>query len=288
MNIGIVAGVELCISPLFLVSLLVCMVAGGILNETLVLFVCVLIHEATHCMVADSMGLKVKRIELLPFGGVAYIEGINSAGPLHEIAIALCGPAVNVLLAMGTVFLREYIGLPIDLSTFVQINIMLAVFNLLPALPLDGGRCLRALLSIRLGMKKATSVVIVITYIWAAVLFGVGILLVFFNRFVPSAFAVALFLLSAAWREKRNAYLAQFEALSKKNTRLRQGKTVAVRQIAAESSMTVDELCRRITPGVFNIVTVVEKGKRLGQVDDGEIFGAYMHMGPKTTLRELL
>ncbi|MHB1315027.1 MAG: M50 family metallopeptidase [Christensenellales bacterium] len=287
MSIGMIAGVELSITPLFLLSLFVCLLSG-VLGETLVLFVCVMVHEASHCIVAASMGLRVRRIELLPFGGVAYIEGMSAAGPLHEVAIALCGPAVNVLLAMGAVFLQEYAGLPFDITAFVQINLMLAAFNLLPALPLDGGRCVRALLSIKLGMKKASSILVAVTYIWAALLLSLGILLLFWGRFVFSAFAVALFLFSAAWRERRNSYLMQFEAYSARDTRIRRGETLPVRQIAAESNVTVERIIRKTAPGMFYLITVVEKGRRLGQVDDGEVFGAYLHRGPNTTLKELL
>lgn len=125
----------------------------------LLLFTCVFLHEMGHSLVAQAFGMKVKSIELLPIGGVARLLGKPKTAR-QEIAVALAGPLVNVVLAVGlglTLWWRGY-SLPAEgfrgslqpsLDTMLVLltsgNATLALFNLLPFFPLDGGRVLRAL-----------------------------------------------------------------------------------------------------------------------------------------------
>ena len=154
----------------------------GILLAEAVLFAlfgCVLLHELGHALMARTFGIGTRDITLYPIGGVARLESMGN-GALQEVCIALAGPAVNLvlvfLLAPIVVAALFFYGstLPLDPKTdlvgdpwgmairFLGLicigNIILLVFNLLPAFPMDGGRVLRALLSIPLGLIPATAV----------------------------------------------------------------------------------------------------------------------------------
>ena len=139
-----------------------------------VLFMCVVLHELGHSLVAQRFGLPVKEIVLLPIGGVARMEK-NPEKPLHELLISAAGPLVNFaiaallfatgaarpLLSLGG---RELVNPPMTPSFetamlwLFSANVVLAVFNLIPAFPLDGGRILRALLAFSLGFSRATQI----------------------------------------------------------------------------------------------------------------------------------
>jgi Zn-dependent protease/predicted transcriptional regulator len=134
------------------------------------LFVCVTLHELGHALAARRYGILTKDITLYPIGGVARLEKMPEK-PSQELAVALAGPAVNFIIALllsplmlNTDFSADQSSntMIIDAHNFLpmlgMLNITLAVFNLIPAFPMDGGRVLRALLAMKLGRVKATQI----------------------------------------------------------------------------------------------------------------------------------
>lgn len=144
---------------------------------TLLLFICVVIHELSHSLTATRMGFPVSDIVLLPLGGVSQIERMPER-PGQEFLLAIAGPLSNVVIAAALIVAG--ILLPIDLGPSLRklltnptglgwkdtlpylifTNLGLAVFNLLPAFPMDGGRVLRALLATAMPYSRATAVAV--------------------------------------------------------------------------------------------------------------------------------
>ena len=126
----------------------------------LVVFVCVVLHELGHSLRAVRYGVVVRDIVLLPVGGMARVERVPEI-PRQEIAIALCGPAVNVVIAALIAFVMWIRQHPFDLNNdFVSgvlvVNLALVFFNLIPAFPMDGGRVLRGVLAMKMPYLDAT------------------------------------------------------------------------------------------------------------------------------------
>lgn len=133
-----------------------------------VLFVCVVLHEYGHALTARRYGIGTRYITLLPIGGLAMLERMPK-DPWQEIVVALMGPAVNLVIAFFLFLLLGLSGggaevmqptlLPVSfLQSVLFANIFLAVFNMIPAFPMDGGRVLRAALTMRLGRLRATRI----------------------------------------------------------------------------------------------------------------------------------
>ncbi len=182
----------------------------------LVVFACVALHELGHSVVAQSVGVQVREILLLPIGGVARLTR-DPSRPWHELLIAMAGPLVNVVLAIG-VFVSGrvllgpawfdeglwYSGLLLPpsgvtfLASLLWANVGLAVFNMFPALPMDGGRVLRAVLAMAVGQLRAT---IVAAGIGRALALVLGIFGLFAQN--PILVLIAAFVFFAAGRERQ-------------------------------------------------------------------------------------
>ncbi len=178
------------------------------------LFVLVTLHELGHSFAAQYYGVPVKRIILSPLGGVAQLSQIPDE-PKQEFVIAIAGPAVNgvaaLLMAGVAVTLGFDLGNPLIAlsglggltiaSLFVYVfyyNILLALFNLIPAFPLDGGRIFRSLLALRLNYVQATSIAANVGRV-------VAILMGLYGLFSGGIFLmmIAIFIFSAGTQEAR-------------------------------------------------------------------------------------
>jgi Zn-dependent protease len=193
------------------------------LGFALAIFACVLLHEFGHALVARRFGIETRRITLLPIGGVAELER-SPTDPRAEMWIAAAGPAVNLAIAaiLGVVALTTgaFAGGGIAAVVFnglVWANVMLAVFNMIPAFPMDGGRVFRAWAQRRYGRVRATRMAATLGR-WLAVGFGAWGL--FTGNFVLAL--VAVFVWFAARREQAAVeYLAAYEAQREAQERAR-------------------------------------------------------------------
>lgn len=154
------------------------------------LFVSIVFHEFCHSIVARYYGLSMKGITLFVFGGVAEMED-EPQSPKVELLMALAGPASSVLLG-GIFFVLgragKNIGLPLSIVAVLGylswINIILAVFNLVPAFPLDGGRVLRSILwAIKHNLRWATHIA---SFLGSA--FGIFLIIVGIASFISGNF----------------------------------------------------------------------------------------------------
>lgn len=176
------------------------------------LFLCVLLHEYGHSLVAQRMGIEIQDITLLPIGGLARMKSMPER-PIDEVKVAVAGPLVNVVLApifIGLAFLFGF-----DFSTLSNIfeaqdsvgnvllylggiNIFLVVFNMIPAFPMDGGRVLRGLLATRFGPVQATDISSTIGQFFALAFFLIGVFAV-----QPILALIAIFIFFGASGEQQ-------------------------------------------------------------------------------------
>ena len=212
-RLGQAAGIDVYVHASFLLIFLVFpgVFPGGPLSPWNVLLVfsvfgCVLLHELGHALMARRFGIQTRDITLYPIGGVARLERMPRA-PGAELLIAFAGPAVNFALAAVLLPLLILGGgdlaytvptLALFLESLLSVNLILGLFNLIPAFPMDGGRVLRALLSHWLGRLQATIIAARVGRV-LAVCFGVAVVLWTQN---PIHIALAAFVYLAAQAEE--------------------------------------------------------------------------------------
>ncbi len=183
---------------------------GGVLF-ILLLFACVVLHEFGHALAGKAFGIKTPDITLLPIGGVARLERIPDE-PVQELVIAAAGPAVTAVIALGAFIGGGSWDYPPSTKTSIPdllftMNVILLLFNLLPAFPMDGGRVLRALLATRMSYARATQVAATVGQGFAFVFGLIGLLI------NPFLIFIALFVYIGASQE---AALAQMKDISRR------------------------------------------------------------------------
>lgn len=173
-RLGTLFGFPIELNASFLILLAFVFVAFGGLAGVMIVgiaFASVLLHELGHAVVARRLGVRISGIELGFLGGAAKMEDLPRTAR-HEIAIAAAGPIVSLLLGGASLGLAFLVNAPL-LATIGWINLVLAAFNLIPALPMDGGRILRAALATRMSFVRATDASITVARVVAV---GFGIL----------------------------------------------------------------------------------------------------------------
>ncbi|MFO1092821.1 MAG: site-2 protease family protein [Planctomycetaceae bacterium] len=285
--------------------------ALGVMLLLLVLFSIVVLHELGHAFAARHYGIQTQDITLLPIGGVARLERIPEE-PKKELVIALAGPAVNVVLAVlcvlgmlliaGTAFVfgavqgghRQLVLhlfsvppvrsvsdlpsiVPYVLFQMLIVNVMMVLFNLLPAFPMDGGRVLRALLAMRLNYVNATQVAARIGQSMA-VLFGLAAL--YFHH--PMLAFIALFVWIGA----------QAEATQVETRAVMGGVTAGDAMVTRFRTVTPDntlqEVSDHIIRGFQQDFPVVTDGQVVGMLTRGDLLKSLVQGGQEQRVADVM
>ncbi len=271
---------------LFFILLCVVYSALGLGWEILFIFVSVLVHELGHVVMAVALGVKVVEIEILPFGGQAKIDDFTGLEPDREIYIALAGPVVSLSLAGIFYFLRPDIA-SAYLPLFININLFLGLFNLCPALPLDGGRIVRALFSTRIGYKRSTAGAALLGKIIAAAICLYGLYLIYGHQSGLNFITVSLLLFWAAHRENKLLAYAFMRYLVNKKSELAKNGVLPSQQVVSQEATLLKKILESTRPAYYLVVMVVDEGDHLvGMCTEAEVIECFLAKGPASRLRD--
>lgn len=253
----------------------------GFWGHALVVLLSLCTHELAHLIAARAMDVPVERVDLLPFGGVARLEGGGELDPHAETLVAVAGPLNNFLLVAGGLLLhRSGLAEPELLPFFLETNLGLACFNLLPALPLDGGRIYRALLARRWGYRRTTRHLARVGRLLAALLFAAGAAGAYWGRvYLGLAVAAVLLYLTAREAESEVGYAIWLGLMRKKQVLRRQG-ALPVQTLVVAADVRLGDLSRHFWARRFHRFQVAgERWEVIGQFDERELAEALLALG---------
>jgi Zn-dependent protease/CBS domain-containing protein len=259
--------------------------ASGIALVLLV-FAIVVFHELGHALMARRFGIGTRDITLLPIGGVSRLERMPEK-PAQELLVAIAGPAVNLALALlllGALELLEGVVGPGELqvvggsflSKLFWINVSLAVFNLIPAFPMDGGRVLRALFALRVDRARAT--------VWAARI-GQGIAALFAVAGVlwnPMLLLIALFVWMGAQQESAAVQMrAALRGVSLGEVMITSFETLAATDPLARAAA-------RLVAGFQHDFPVLEDGRPVGVLTRADLARGLTRHGAEAPVGDVM
>ncbi|MFD1772483.1 M50 family metallopeptidase [Paenibacillus rhizophilus] len=275
-------GISFSLHPLLVIIMLISVLTGQFL-ELLTLFAIVLVHELGHVWAALLAGATVKSVQLLPFGGVAVLEDNGKLTAYREIGIALAGPLQNVLMILFAAALREMgWGSAAFMTYLIHANLIIALFNLLPILPLDGGKIVQAAVSLQapyystlLWCGRVSIFASALTAVYALLPLESG------GGLRLNLLMIAAFLLYSNITDHRNlpfrfmAFLMSREAVYEQHM----DKGTPARPIVAPLAKPLDDILRLFKRHQYHLIYVLDaKGGVMGVVPEQRLLSSYFGM----------
>ncbi len=270
--------------PLLLISYL----TGG-LHTMATAYAVVFVHEIFHLLATLLVRERVGSVIIMPFGMTLRLSARIIRHTGKEIFIALAGPFANVLmLAISHQIAPLYPEVPLSLYVFQFLNVSVLLINLLPCLPLDGGRVLKAILIRRLGYLSAVSIMQRTSRIMTALLLFAGAFVLCISRWNISLLMAAAFLaFHMAEEKRRNEYILMQELLYAKN-KLKKRGLMKSRSICAMDSLPAKDVFKMLSYDSFYIIHIVDENQNhLRPVTEAQVVDAILEKGWRICLAEV-
>jgi stage IV sporulation protein FB len=254
-------GVSFRFHPLFSIVMLLS-VAGGYFIETATLFGIVLVHEIGHVTAAKGFGWRVKEVLLLPFGGEAVVEELGSVPVWQEIVVTLSGPLQNLWMII-IAYLLQWMGLISEQWSeyFIQANMFIGLFNLLPVLPLDGGKLLHSLMSLWFPYHRVIAFTCICSLILSLLLTLISLLHMVRGGIQMNLLIIGLFLLYSNWYAYKGiSYHFMRFLLHRENSLIRlMGGGAIARPIVVNGRLSVTDIVRLFMREKYHLVYVMDE-----------------------------
>lgn len=193
------AGTTFRFHPLFTLIMIGSALTGYFL-EAVTLFGIVLVHELGHLAAASGFGWRVREVQLLPFGGVLIVDELGTAPTREELIVALAGPLQHVWMIVVALLMKWMeVGANSWWDYFIEANLMIGLFNLIPVMPLDGGKVMQSLLGYLLSYHNTILYTTWISMILSLAIIVVAIIQLIGGQLPLNILVIGIFLLVSNW-----------------------------------------------------------------------------------------
>lgn len=275
---------------LFFIIIILLFFISGLIWEMLALFLALFIHELAHILTAHGLGYSIVSIEVLPFGGTIDIRQFRDLTSDLDLLVILAGPMANFVAAIFLMFLVSNNFFSFDLCRqFISRQLYLGFFNLLPALPLDGGRIFVLWLRQKVSFISAVKIAARTGRIIAFILIAIGIAGFLLKSFFIDFLIIGVFLFLESKKEEKKAPITFMKyTTKKKETLLKQGY-LPIKSIVVINETPVKDVMYLFTPREYYLVYVLnEKMKVKDCLTESEIFNKIIEKGLDINIQDLL
>lgn len=262
----------------------------GQIQNALISFLVVFLHEMTHAAVAKLLGYQIERIKMFALGGVVVIKEKASASLFHEILIALSGPAANFLMTFAAFCLFDIQEVHYSPWEFlIYSNLAIGIFNLLPIIPLDGGRIVREIFTYFIGIKKSIKILGALSIFISSILFLAGCYAIQYHPLNALIALMAIFLYISVRKEQKMASFRFMKEMIQKKHKILSNQIYEIKYLLVSQKLFAKEVFNCFIPKKYHIVLIVDqKQKIIGALTEAEIFDGILQKGWDVPLEKLL
>jgi stage IV sporulation protein FB len=285
-------GVSIRFHPLFIIILMTSVITGHFL-ELLTLFAIVFVHEMGHFIAAKGFGWRVREVRFLPFGGVAVVDDQGNIPASEDIAVALAGPLQNFLLAAFALVMEwTRIWSAEWVHYFIQSNLLIGLFNLLPVLPLDGGKIMQSVMSLWLPYHKAILITAWVSFILGAFIVVFALLPIASEGVHLNLLLLGMFLTYANWVDLRNIpfHFLRFLTHREKRAAKMMARGTLAQPIVVSGRERVYDIVRLFMRERYHLVFVINARGRVQAVlpEQRLIETILLHNRPRSLISDIL
>ncbi|WP_246320323.1 M50 family metallopeptidase [Paenibacillus qinlingensis] len=273
------AGTKYRFHPLFTLIMIGCAITGYFL-EAITLFGIVLIHELGHLTAAKGFGWRVQEVQLLPFGGVLIVDELGSTSTREELIVAIAGPLQHVwMIGLALILKSLDIGSGNWWDYFIEANFMIGLFNLIPVMPLDGGKIMQALLGYIMSFHNT-----IVYSVWISMIISFSIIVMAIIQLVQgqlpiNILVIGLFLLVSNWYAYRQIPYHFLRFLMGRGLRVGQllSRGTRAQPIVITKQLTMAETLKLFMRERYHLIYVVNEAGRIQAVlPEQQIVGGYL------------
>lgn len=259
----------------------------GKTQELFILYGVIIIHEISHIITAKHFKVEVEKILLTPIGIMAKMSNTSPIGYGKEIIIAAAGPISNLIMALGGYIINLYfLDNSKGISFFILANVSLFVLNILPVIPLDGGRIFKYTLLSNLGYRGTIKIFSILTKFIATALIILGIIQLFNSVYNLSLLFIGIFIYICMYREKDEMKFALIKELINKKCN---EETYEVEYIIRFQNQRAINVIQDFFSNKINVIKVLDEQMNvLGEVTEKELTECLVHNSSNITFEEVL
>lgn len=272
---------------IWFIPVAVCAFAGGYINIFLAGFIIALLHELAHVFCARRLCVPVSRITIYPFGVAAQLSAEYIKSSEKEFIIAFSGPFFNIILFWLCVILAKH--LPFNILHFcLDINVAMAVVNLIPALPLDGGRMLKSILTSKFGIIRAYNFMYRLSRILICALGVFAVYLFFSSDFNFSLILISAFLFQNLSRQQMTISHLTLSEILNNSKKLESRNIYKTKVICVTEDTAASILLRHLGYDYYCIVYVADKNcKIIKTLSETQVLSALTTYGIRIKFKDI-